>query len=273
LLPPVIKPFLDSVLGGETVNAVPLSEGLQQGIASLYATQPAVVALVGVGVSIVGIVFVGLAGMSKEGELSEEEKKKAVAEFAFKKGILIALFSGIMSAALSLGLNGGAKIEELASTIEPVTGPAWKGMPVLAIALLGGFTVNFLWCLFLNIKNKTTGDYCKKNAPIIGNLIFAGIAGVIWCSQFICFKTGQPAMGDQAYIGWAVLMASAILFSSLLGILLGEWKGTSKRTVSFLVTGLLLLVLSSVISGYSGYLKEETPAEPVSVVMEIGQNG
>jgi L-rhamnose-H+ transport protein len=227
---------------------------------TLYGTPVANMSLVGVAVSILGIIFVGMAGMSKENELPEAEKRKAVAEFNFKKGITVAIFSGLMSSAMSFGLQGGAKIEELALSTAPVTPIAWKGMPVLVVVLLGGFAVNFLWCLFLNFKNKTAGDYTKSGAPIIGNIIFAGIAGAIWCSQFICFKTGEPKMGDMGYVGWAVLMASAILFSSLLGIFLGEWKGTSGRTRSLLTLGLILLVASSVIAGYSGSLKEKSPA-------------
>ncbi len=129
-------------------------------------------------------------------------------------------------------------------------------MPVLAVVLLGGFVVNSLWCLFLNLKNKTIGDYAKSSTPIIPNLFFAALAGAIWCSQFICFKTGEPAMGGISYIGWAVLMASSILFSSLLGIFLGEWKNTSSRTKTLLALGLAFLVLSSVVSGYSGYLQK-----------------
>ena len=62
-------------------------------------------------------------------------------------------------------------------------------------------------------------------------------------------------MGQLAYIGWSVLMASAILFSTLLGIVLGEWRNTSARTRLLLALGLVFLVASSVISGYSGYLK------------------
>ena len=85
-------------------------------------------------------------------------------------------------------------------------------MPVLVVVLLGGFVVNSAWCLFLNLKNKTIGDYAKSSAPIVGNLFFAAVAGAIWCSQFICFKTGEPAMGKISYIGWAVLMASADSF-------------------------------------------------------------
>ena len=51
-------------------------------------------------------------------------------------------------------------------------------------------------------------------------------------------------------------MASAILFSTLLGIALGEWRNTSTRTRMLLALGLAFLVGSAIISGYSGYLKE-----------------
>lgn len=264
--------------------------------------------LIGVVVSIVGIVFVGMAGMSKESELSEEEKKKTVAEFNFKLGIIAVLFSGLMSASLNFGLQGGPEIaykaqygsgtkivktDSVSSNLVPqelmanpksfkdnnsgywvapeapegekLTTATWSGIPVLVVALLGGFVINAGWCLILNIKNKTTGDYMKKGAPNGVNLFFAALAGAIWCSQFICFKTAEPQMGNTAYVGWAVLMASAILFSQLLGLMLGEWKGTSKKTMQLLVAGLVLLILSAFVAGYSGYLgqqEKETSSVP-----------
>lgn len=229
---------------------------LKGNFAELLQTQAGMVSLGGVLVSLLGIVFVGGAGMSKENELPEELKKAAVAEFNFKKGLMVAIFSGLMSASMNYGLQGGLKIEELALTIEPVTGNTWKGMPVLVVVLMGGFVVNFVWCLYLNLKNKTIGDYAKSSTPIIGNLFFAVVAGAIWCSQFVCLKTGEPLMGKLSYIDWSVLMASQILFSAILGIFLGEWKNTSSRTKTLLALGLLLLVFSAVISGYSGYLKQ-----------------
>ena len=236
------------------------SEAIKGNFADLFKPGAGITSFIGIIVALVGIVFVGLAGMSKEGELSEEEKKKAVAEFNFKLGIIVALFSGIMSGAMGIGLQRGASIESLALSTDPATSNAWRGMPVLVVVLLGGFTVNFLWCAFLNFKNKTTGDYTKKGAPIVSNLALAGLAGAIWCSQFICFKTGEPQMGDISYVGWQVLMASAIMFSTLLGILLGEWNGTSKRTRWFLATGLVLLVVSTAVAGYSGYLSKGMPS-------------
>ncbi len=228
-----------------------------------------ITSLAGVIVSIVGIALVGTAGMSKEKELPEEEKKKSVAEYNFGKGMMVALFSGLMSAALGFGLVGGPSIEKLALTTQPVTSNAWKGMPVLVIALLGGFTVNFLWCLFLNAKNKTFGDYTKKGAPILANIIFGAIAGAIWTCQFIAFKTGEPQMGNQGYVGWAVLMASSIMFSGALGLILGEWKGTSVRTRGLLFAGLLVLLGSAFIAGYSGKLGQESAKNAAPAVPAV----
>jgi L-rhamnose-H+ transport protein len=226
-----------------------------------------IVSLAGVAVSIVGIVLVGMAGMSKEGELPEEAKKKAVEEYDFKKGILVAIFSGVASAGLGFGLQGGKAMEELA--VGGGTALAWKGMPVLVVCLLGGFTVNALWCLFLNVKNKSLGDYTKKDAPRVANVFWAMCAGVLWVCQFVAFKTGEPRMGDQGYVGWAVLMASSIMFSGVLGLLLGEWKGTSAKTRGLLAAGLVILLGSAVVAGYSGKLGQSAQkAAPAAAAVE-----
>lgn len=208
----------------------------------LVADKAAVVTLVSVFVSLVGIVLVGLAGKFKEGELSEEAKKKAVAEFDFKKGMLVALFSGIASAGMNFGLQGGKAIEEAA--LAAGTDSAWCGIPVLVIVLLGGFAVNAVWCLRQNAKNRSFGDYRNANA----GWFLAALAGVVWAMQFVCQKIGEPAMGEFRYISFAVVMGSCVLFSSLLGVALGEWKGTSAKTRRALVAGLLVLAASIAIA-------------------------
>ena len=223
-------------------------------IEAIFTTPGGITSVFSAIVSLAGIVFVGMAGRSKELELSEEQKLKAVAEFNFRKGILFAIFSGLMSSAMSFGLQGAPSMQEAALATAPPSSVTWAGMPVLVVVLSGGFVVNFIWCLFLNFRNKTAKDYVNKSVPILTNLVFAAIAGAIWCSQFICFKTGEPEMGHISYIGWAVLMASQILFSQILGLFLGEWKNTGRRTRSLLVTGLLLLISSAIIAGYAGSL-------------------
>ncbi len=213
--------------------------------ADLIKDQAAVTVLGGVIGSLVGICFVGLAGKFKEGELSEEQKKAAVAEFDFKKGIIVACFSGIASAGMNFGLQGGGVIE--AAARDSGTPAAWCGMPVLVVVLLGGFLVNAVWCLWQNAKNKTGGDYLKKGVPLVGNIVFAGAAGVIWACQFACQKIGEPQMGDLKYISFAVVMASSIFFSTAIGLLLGEWKGTGTKTKACLALGIAVLIASFVV--------------------------
>ncbi len=225
---------------------------------TLFNSLPGQVTLAGVGVSLLGIIAVGAAGMSKEGEMSEEQKKASVAEFNFRKGVAVAIFSGLMSSALNFGLQGGKELQGNLATLSPPTPEMWQGIPVIAVVLLGGFLVNFLWCLMLNAKNGTFGDYLKP-APskAFVNFLLAGLAGVIWYSQFAFFKVGDAKIGSLAFAGWAALMSSQILFSTLLAVALKEWKGVSSRTIFLLVLGLGLLVGSMATIGAGSKIQIE----------------
>lgn len=213
---------------------------------NLVATPAAKIVLGGVLGSLVGIALVGLAGKFKEGELTEEQKKAAVAEFDFRKGMLVALFSGIASAGMNFGLQSGAALEKAAAAAG--TPAAWCGMPVLVVVLWGGLVVNVAWCLWQNGRNGTFADYgrmAKTAAPA-----WAALAGVIWACQFACQKIGEPQMGELKYIGFAVVMGSSIFFSSLLGLLMGEWRGTGAKTKGCLALGILVLLVSFCVISY-----------------------
>ena len=215
---------------------------------ALVATTGAKIVLAGVVGSLIGIGFVGLAGKFKEGELSEEQKKASVAEFNFKKGILVACFSGVASAGMNFGLQSGAALETAAK--EAGTPAAWCGMPVLVVVLWGGLVVNAAWCLWQNRKNGTFGDYGKMFGGNFAAIALASLAGVIWACQFACQKVGEPQMGDLKYIGFAVVMGASIFFSSLLGIFMGEWKGTGAKTKGCLALGIVVLLVSFCVISY-----------------------
>ena len=228
----------------------------------LVENSGAIVVLCGVFVSLLGIVFVGLAGKSKEAELPEEEKKKSVAEFNFKKGMIVAVFSGVASAGMNFGLQGGVwevsgvKISMADVAVRSGAKECWGGMAVLVVVLFGGFLVNAAWCLWQMLKNKSTEQKPVEKAPVLGNVVFAGLAGVIWACQFACQKFGEPLVGEEmAYIGFAVVMGSSVMFSSLLGIFLGEWKGTGARTKRFLAIGIGVLLSSFIVISAGNKLK------------------
>ena len=218
--------------------------------ADLVKDAGAIVVLAGVVGSLAGIGFVGYAGKLKEGELPEEEKKKAVAEFDFKKGMIFALVSGLCSACMNFGLQSGGTIEKAAYAAAVKAGVvaegaawSWQGMPVIMVVLWGGFVVQATWVVQQHLKNHTFGDYFCRG-PVVRNWVFAALVGVIWVCQFVCQKAGEPMMGDLKYISFAIVMASTILFSTLIGVFTGEWKGTGAKTKAMLAVGTLVLLVS-----------------------------
>jgi len=218
--------------------------------------------LLGVGVCLAGIAVSGLAGMSKERELPDAAKKASVKEFNFGKGMLVAVFSGIMSSCFAYGLAAGKPIAERAAASLSAAGGSdlWQNLPVLIVVLLGGFTTNLIWCAFLNWKNRSAGEYVNAADPRqFGlNYLFSALAGVTWYLQFFFYSMGQVRMGSYDFSSWTLHMASIIIFSTLWGIVLKEWKGTSARTHWLIAGGLVLLIGSTLIVGYGNFLNGAT---------------
>ena len=224
---------------------------------SLVQTASGQATLLGIAVCLAGIAFVGKAGMSKEKEMSAEQKQASIKEFNLKKGVLVAIFSGVMSAGFSFGLTAGDPISALALTHG--TSTLWQGLPKLAVVLVGGFLTNFVWCVGLNIKNKTGREYFSAGkqsprVPMLANYLLCALAGTTWYFQFFFYTMGETQMGSYKFSCWTLLMASIIIFSTLWGIGLREWKGTSRRTQMLLTVGIFILVASTTIVGYGNYL-------------------
>lgn len=385
--------------------------------------------LAGLGVCVLGIIITALAGHTKEGEMSAEDKRNTVKEFDFKKGLLVATFSGIMSACFAFGLSAGDFIRETTLKVDMVNSAAkagisvtrayqptaedtkallqslapaalfekqedttlagvvklieqpigiqqrladpattaavktklqaglpaaqtkaaatlsaltaagtplasrvadygsrlaaiaadpkqltivqemstlseketalaiseagadlvaihdkhslWTGLPVLIVVLLGGFTTNFIWCVMLNRRNRTGYQYFTSKpgrqtplsdaaaaagtapsdgradptrVPLLINYLLSATAGTIWYFQFFFYSMGETQMGDYKFSSWTLHMASIIIFSSIWGLALREWKGASGKAKGLLFLGLAVLVGSTLVVGYGNYL-------------------
>jgi len=208
----------------------------------------------GVLVCLIGIAICAWAGMTKERQLPDEEKKKAIEEFNFAKGLLVAIFAGVMSACMAFAFAAGGPIARLA--VEHGTSVLWQNNPVLAIALVGGFTTNLIWCMFLNVKNRTAADYVNcAGSPLVNNYIFCALAGTTWYLQFMFYGMGTTKMGEYAFASWTIHMALIIAFSNMWGLIFKEWKGVSTRTIRIIIAGICVVVLSVVFIGAGSWLE------------------
>jgi L-rhamnose-H+ transport protein len=246
--------------------------------------------LSGVFVCLLGIASAGVAGIYKERAMTATEKKAVIKEFDLKKGLGVATLSGVMSACFAYGLAAGGPIKAL--TLQHGTPPLWQGLPVLVVVLIGGFTTNFIWCLALNLKNKTGFQYFtsapdkykaiadepiletaidapsrevvehipvpaaadSQPVPMLANYFLCALAGTTWYFQFFFYTMGETQMGKYGFSSWTLHMASIIIFSTLWGLGFREWKGSGLTAMRFLALALLLLVGSTVVVGYGNFL-------------------
>ena len=256
----------------------------------ILGTRSGIVILAGVAICLLGIAFAGAAGVSKEREMSDQQKRASIKEFNLKKGLLVATFSGVMSACFAYGLAAGDPIKAI--TVQHRTPSLWQGLPVLVVVLAGGFTTNFIWCLILNNRNQTGYQYFQSEiqgnvpnksgehiletsapgaemaaavalattnartlrAPMLPNYLFSALAGTTWYFQFFFYTMGETQMGRFKFSSWTLHMASIIIFSTLWGIALNEWKGAGLRTKCLVAFSLFVLVGSTVVVGYGNYL-------------------
>ncbi len=218
LLPPLLKIFMPDI---------PVAESLTQ----IAASHPGKITLIGVGVCLAGIWIAALAGATKEREMPAAQKTETIKEFDFKKGLLVATFSGVMSACFSFGLTAAEPMGK--ASIAAGTDDLWSGLPALIVVMAGGFTTNFIWCVMLNIRNGTGYEYLAKDQrrplhgkdataienpidapseevtervsshvdggdrsiPRLANVFFSGLAGTIWYFQFFFYSMGHIRMG------------------------------------------------------------------------------
>ena len=253
--------------------------------------------LAGVLLCLIAVGVNGLAGLSKEREVTAEDRAEAgEADFSFAKGIAVAIFAGIMSSFFAFGLKAGAPLGVMTRSelVAHHRLDLWQNLPVLIVVLWGGFVTNFIWSVVLILKNRSarqflgapgnnpmraghaTGQTIVEFDPLdptqhriarktlLANYALASLAGVIWYFQFFFYSMGQSKMGKYDFSSWTLHMASIIIFATLWGLALREWKGTSRRTKALVAGGLFLLVGSTIVVGYGNYLKANESTQHVS---------
>ncbi|MBO9595335.1 MAG: L-rhamnose/proton symporter RhaT [Niabella sp.] len=244
-------------------------------IGLLFGTSWGRVVMLGLLVCIIGIVVSGKAGMRKEKELAaapvsgeagaentaikEADHLSGKDEYKFGLGILVAIVSGVLSACFNFGIEAGKPMADAANALWKAAHPGqgeflYQNNVSYVVILWGGLTTNLIWCLILNARNKTFGDYTNRKTPLLSNIIFCALAGTTWFLQFFFYGMGESKLGNGPS-SWILHMAFIILIANVWGLILREWKGVSKKTFTTVVLGIIIILISVLLVGYGNSLR------------------
>jgi L-rhamnose-H+ transport protein len=210
------------------------------------------VVLLGVMMCLGGIYICGRAGVMKEAEMGDAEKKKSVAEFNLTKGLIVAVASGILSSCFNFGIEAGKPMAETAVSMG--LNQLFQNNVTYVVLLWGGLSTNLIWCMILNARNKSFGNYSDTRTPLVNNYFFSALAGTTWFLQFFFYGMGESKLGNGAS-SWILHMAFIILIANMWGIFLKEWHGVSKRTQRTIFLGIASIILSVFVVGYGNAIK------------------
>lgn len=212
--------------------------------------------LVGVLICLIGIVVCGRAGLLKEKELAigqkaNEGQNNNKEEFSIVAGLIVAVISGLLSACFNYGIEAGTPMAEMA--VSRGINPLFQNNVIYVVLLWGGLTTNFIWCIILNVKNKSYTDYADGQTPLRANYLLSALAGTTWFLQFFFYGMGESKLGNGAS-SWILHMAFIILVANMWGLVLKEWKGVSRRTKITITAGIVAILLSIFFVGYGNML-------------------
>ncbi len=228
-------------------------------IADLFNTSWGQMVMIGLLLCIVGIIICGKAGGMKDKDLSGATVDASGSEYKITLGLILAVISGVLSACFSFGIEAGAHMGEVANNAWKEAHPGrgeflFKNNVIFVVILWGGLTTNLIWCMILNARNKSFGDYTNKKTPLLKNYLFCALAGTTWFLQFFFYGMGESKMGNGAS-SWILHMSFIILVANMWGIISKEWNGVRKKTRTTIIIGIITIILSVVVVGYGNSLK------------------
>jgi len=216
--------------------------------------------LAGLVVCVIGIIVCGKAGGMKEKDLIASGKADpSNTEYKLGIGLIVSIVSGVLSACFAFGIDAGKVMADTANASWKAINPGegeflFQNNVTYIVILWGGLTTNFFWCMLLNFRNKSFGDYTNKKTPLLKNYFFSILAGTTWFLQFFFYGMGESKLGNGAS-SWILHMAFIILIANAWGLILKEWSGVQRKTFITVLAGIGIIILSVLIVGYGNSLK------------------
>ncbi len=209
--------------------------------------------IAGVIMGATGIAICGIAGRSKEKDLEKGHESKH--GFSLAKGLPLCLAAGILSAMYGFSLDQAQPIADVASKYG--AGNFQENVKYI-FSNTGAFVTTILYCLYLHIKKQTFNEYTNGSGSSLRiNYMMSILTGILWYGQFFFYGLGHVRMGTFKFTSWGIHMIMLVLFSSVAGLILKEWKHCSRKTMVILCVALLVLIMAVLSLAYGNYLGNE----------------
>jgi len=206
----------------------------------------------GVVMGAVGIALCGVAGRNKEKDIAANTNNKT--EFSLAKGLPLCFLAGVLSALYGFSLDQGQPIADVAAKYGAGN---FQGNVIYIFSNTGAFVTTLVYCLYLHNKEKTFYQYGNAGGNNLSvNYMLSLLTGLLWYGQFFFYGLGHVRMGAYKFTSWAIHMLMLVLFSSVAGLIMKEWKQCSSKTMRWLMGALLVLVIAILLLTYGNYLGE-----------------
>ncbi len=207
----------------------------------------------GIVVGALGIAGTGLAGRLKEQDLAGQ---RLGGEFNLLKGVGLSLLAGVLSAVYGFALEAGEPIADIASAHGA---GVFRGNIVYIFANTGAFLTTAVYCLHLHRRHRTLGELIElpagpAQARLPVNFAMAALTGVFWYGQFFFYNLAHVRMGHYKFTSWAIHMIMLVLISSVVGLVLREWRQCRRLTHATVGIALAILVVAVLLLTYGNYL-------------------
>jgi len=214
----------------------------------------------GIVLGAIGIALCGMAGRNKEKDIEKTQADKTDIEktgsikstFSLAKGLPLCLLAGILSALYGFSLDQGQPIADVAAKYGADN---FQGNVIYIFSNSGAFVTTLFYCLYLHKKNNSFKEYgTAGSGSLAKNYLMSLLTGVLWYGQFFFYGLGHVRMGNYKFTSWAIHMIMLVLFSSIAGLIMKEWKNCSAVTRRLLILALLVLIAAVLLLTYGNYL-------------------
>jgi L-rhamnose-H+ transport protein len=199
-----------------------------------------------------GVTICAWAGKRRDGErLASPADTAGIAPRAsFGVALMFCLLAGALSAMNNFGPIFGQGIVRAASA----AGASELGKMNAMWAPL--FTANYLinggYALYLMIRRGTLRLIVTQGS--VGYFLQALFMGIAWPMCLVVYGMGVGRLGTYgAYTAYPMFLGAMILTGNLVGILRGEWRGTSAVTRTVMAVGIVVLAAAFVLLGHANH--------------------